>query len=349
MRAFAGHVRLLLSGFALIWVVHALSFVVFAYEPAAFYYRAWEYFDAFPYRSRAFPPVWQRHESGDLSNRHLLLYRESWPTRVTADEDGFRSVPYEAEAYPILFNGDSAVWGSGLSDRATLPYALAEQLAVPVFNGARTPLRNALLHPRVSGAQLVIDGRSERSITRRVFTPRHRGKGYEPLIRDDLGRWSAVLAVEPMRYSPVVRLASWAGRLKADLQVARGEQEFAGALVTRHRRRESDLTAAVKAIVSRWRALAASGRRYVLVPIPSKQTLLGQGDAYTRGYLRLLFAELAKHDVDFVDLLTPFERHRGAPLYRRYDSHWTPTGSLLAAAEVARYLERRGLVPKAGN
>jgi len=346
MRAFAGHARLLLSGFGLIWVLHALSFVVFAYEPAAFYYRAWEYFDAFPYRSRAFPPVWERDESGDLSNRHLLLFRESWPTRVTADQDGFRSVPYQAERYPILVNGDSAVWGSGLSDRATLPYALAEQLGVPVFNASRTPLGNALLHPRASSARLVLDGRSERSITGRVFTPRHRGNRYEPLIRDDLGRWSAVVAVDPLRYSPVVRLVHWAGRLQQDLEVARGEREFAGALVTPHQRRESDLTAAVKAIVSRHRTLAASGRRYVLIPIPSKQTLLGRGDAYTRRYLRLLFAELEKHEVEFVDLLTPYEQHDGAPLYRRYDTHWTPTGSLLAAAEVARYLERRGLVPE---
>ncbi len=54
MRTFDRYARVLLLCLGAIWLVHVASFAVFALDPAAFYYRSWEWFDEFPL---VLPPV----------------------------------------------------------------------------------------------------------------------------------------------------------------------------------------------------------------------------------------------------------------------------------------------------
>ena len=140
------YLNILFLGAGFYFLLHMISIIAFLVAPEKFYFRAWEYFTDIAYRVEGHPMEWVGEESGDLSRNNLFLYRDSWPTRVTTDAFGFRSAAHKAGPYPILLAGDSTVFGSGLSDEATLSWQLSDILGQPVFNGARAHVLDALKH-----------------------------------------------------------------------------------------------------------------------------------------------------------------------------------------------------------
>jgi hypothetical protein len=321
-------------------ILHVGSFVGFVIRPEAFYWRSWEWFEDFPYKSRQFAGRWARPEEGDISWFHLFLYKDAVDTSVTTDALGFRSTPLASRNYPVVVSGDSTIWGCGLSDEETLPYLLSEKLGLPVYNASRTDLPNALLHPDLQQVKVVVDGRTERKIEGYVFQwYGHVGSEFRPLAHGILDRWETFFEVSPERYSPVARLSKVPERLFTDLEALWNGADVPY-LYVEHQHGPADLASAVQHIVARQRWLRQRGIRYLFLPIPAKQTLYKPDvDPYTLSYLRRLYRALRARRVEVVDLLTSFEVEKERGLFQKYDTHWNTHGVRLAAEVVAEYLE----------
>lgn len=340
MRAFRLYAWMVVGTMALCCLAHAGAFVGFVLQPQAFYWRAWEWFEDFPYMSHSFQGKWDSSEEGDISWYYLFLYKDSAPTHVTSDELGFRTTPFRASKYEIAVAGDSTIWGSGLSDDETLPYLLAEKLGVPVYNASRTDLPNALLHPLLKNVRVIVDGRTERKINGYVFQwYGHVGPTFRPLAFGSLGKWRTFMNVNPQRYSPVARLSSVPKRFVYDLE-ALWNGPHVDYLYVEHQHTPADLSSAVQHVVARKRWLASRQIRYIFLPIPAKQTLYKSDvDPYTRRYLHELTRVLRMRGVEVIDILSTFEAEKQRGLYQRYDTHWNAKGVRLAAGVVAQHLK----------
>lgn len=336
---------MLLGGMLGIALLHIGSALAFLVEPQWFYYRSWEWFEDFPYRSAEVGRVWEGPEKGDLSPLHLFFLKHERYTRVSSDEHGFRSVPLHAEQYPLLIAGDSTIWGCGLFDEETVPARVAQELGIPVFNGSRTDFSNVMKHPKLSKLKVVVDGRTERKIRGRVYQGYGDvGRHFKPLARPLVPGWKAYVDVNPLRYSPIARIPLLLGRLPADINLLRSGRVNDYYSFWPHRFRRGDLESAVAHIVRREQSMRKRGIRYIFLPIPAKQTLYrAEVDAFTRGHLRRLKAALDKRGVENVDLITPFLARKEEGLFQRHDTHWNELGARIAASEVVKQLRKKPL------
>ncbi len=321
-------------------VLHGGSLAAFMYSPEIYYYRPWEYFGDLGYRVKDMPTRWHGPEYQDQTRRNFFLYQRSHVTTVTVDNDGFRSRKHMADSYPIMVSGDSTIFGSGLSDNETLPWILAKDLDMPVFNGGRTGLANALAHPAMRDTEIVIDGWTERDV-RPLYLKNavvRLQDEFRPFAPRNLTYMEAIREIPPRRYS--LPLMAWhvARRIFRDIDVLLrdGEQPYT---FLRHWLRAEDLDETVALVVQRSKTVEATGMRYVFLPVPAKQTLYAEDvDDYTRNFIPTLVARLRAEGVEAVDLATPFQEHKDEGLFFPYDTHWNGKGTALAAWVIAREL-----------
>ncbi|MFH1033954.1 MAG: hypothetical protein V1806_05550 [Pseudomonadota bacterium] len=313
-------------------------------RPQTFYWRAWEYFSDVVYRNQSVAPIWEDLEKGDRSRGFYFLYQEAHPTRVTTDQEGFRSVPIPSPAYPVVVVGDSTIFGSGLSDDETLPWLLARELGVPIFNGARTTFDNALANPRLARVRLVIEGRTEAALGGLEVREGLGDGTYTPLRQGDLG----------VLHSAPLALYFWPARLLRDIErvghdvgyLRKHRDRMEPRLFKRHRYKPADLERAVKVVQATQRLLQARGITYVFLPVPSAQTLYAADvDPFTRVFISRLTQRLRQEGIHTLDLTVPFQAHKGQGLFLNTDTHWNGKGSRLAARELATYLRGAGLTP----
>ena len=151
------------------FIIFNLSFwLMFIVKPSLFFWRAWEYYNIIN-RSQRYASHWKGNESGDLSRRFTAYYQQSWPTRVTYDEWGYRNSTPAANKFNIIAFGDSTIWGSGVSDHETLASRLSTELGQPVKNTSGGTFADALRHPQINQLKLVIHGLAEREIVKGEF------------------------------------------------------------------------------------------------------------------------------------------------------------------------------------
>lgn len=322
-------------------VLHISSLLAFLYSPQSFYYGPWEYFEDIAYRVEDAPMRWEGLEYQGQTRSNFLYYQYGHVTTVTTDEDGFRTPAVETDNYPILVYGDSTIFGAGLSDGETLPWRLAEITGLPVFNGARTSLSNALAHPALGAVEVVIDALTERNVYPRILKKRGIPKPveYRPIAAKGLTIAEAAGAIPPQRYSLPLILLKTGERLAGDYNIWRkgnGEEPY---LFQRHRMRPEELDETVALIAARAKALEKQGLRYVFLPVPAKQTLYaGDVDDYTRNFIPTLVTRLRAEGVEAVDLATPFQAHKDEDLFFHYDTHWNARGADLGARMLAEQL-----------
>ncbi|MCK6370547.1 MAG: hypothetical protein L6Q83_04315 [Gammaproteobacteria bacterium] len=327
----------------LLLAANAVSMGLFVYKPALFYFRPWEYFPEVAYRFARYEAAWDAEEKSDQTRSNIFYHQESRRTHVSVDPDGFRTNFLPSTAYRILVAGDSAVFGSGLSDDETLPWRLAERLDIPVFNGGRTSMYNALKRADVADVELILDVRTEREVRGDVFNDYGLGRDdpYTPQMTNHLPAYRLPLEVPAPRYLLTSIALRTISRAINDLRVLAtgGPKPY---LFHRHTFRPEDLRPAVEAIVRRSEEVRAQGKDYVFVAIPAKQTLYSkQVDPYTRDYLHALTAALEDRGVDTIELLDDFRDNAEMGLYHRYDSHWNGNGTSVAADAIARALRER--------
>ena len=332
-----------------LYVTLAASALCFKLNPQGFYWRAWEYYKDIVYQNEDVPAVWEGPEFGDLSRRNLLFFQKSHVTRVTTDNDGFRSTLPLTGPYRVAFLGDSTIFGSGLSDEETLPWRLAQKLEVRVFNGARQNITKILGRKDLGQVKLVIEGRTERALARALKNNNPRQLAYQPL-RKGITR---ILEYVPLQLYFFPSIADRIiGRLGNDLQdfvLFRGNMAGRDLVLEklRHVYSPADLSATMEAARLRWKSMRRLGFTYTLVPIPAAQTLYANDvNQFTRSFIPRLCRELNREGIPCVDLVTAMERHKQEGLWQYADTHWNGRATELAAEELAAFLREHGLAPR---
>jgi hypothetical protein len=321
-------------------LLNAISLAVFYFKPEIYYFRPWEYLPRVAYKFSIFEPVWDREETSDHTRSNFFYYQDPHHTYVSVDRDGFRSRFLNADSYDILVAGDSAVFGSGLSDDETLPWIMAELLGEPVFNGGGSALFNTLSRPDVRDVELVLDVRAERAIRGEVFNNyNHKaGNPYRPQMRKEGTLIRLPLIISEDRYLFTSILIRTVSRMMNDIVVllSGGEKPY---LYTWHRFTPFDLDQAVKSIIDRSDRIRALGKRYIFVGIPAKQNLYADGiEEFTKRYLWVLTDRLQEAGVETINLAEAFHENKDLGLYPRYDTHWNTVGTKIAAREIVEYL-----------
>ena len=332
------YLKIFLSIVVTFGTLHVGSLVLFIYKPEIFYHRHLEYFADIALRVKGAPLFWHGPEQGDLGRRYLFTYADSYVTTVTVDEEGFRGRRLEADSYPVLVAGDSTIYGILLSDDETLPWRLSSRLGVPVFNGGRVKLSVVLAHPAIRETKIVIDGWTERNITPSQLEAAKLDLStqYGPSGSRTLSLMDAVSEIPPRRYSLPFKMLNWSGRLFKDIKnyLRGGRQPY---LFERHKMKPEDFDETVKLIVERSKAVEASGRQYVFLPVPAKQTFYATDvDDYTRDFIPKLVARLRGSGVEAVDLSAAFDAEKSRGLYFPYDTHWNGAATEIAATVLAR-------------
>ena len=111
---------------------------LFLFNPKLFYFRSWEYFDDFVY-----PGIAKKqhlfYETGDLS-RGYIFQKYGELNIITINDLGNRIACYDkTKKKSFLLLGDSAMFGSNISDENTLPKLLCKKYPeFSFYNGSRT-------------------------------------------------------------------------------------------------------------------------------------------------------------------------------------------------------------------
>lgn len=331
---------------AILYAVMALSYLCFWLKPSAFYFRSWEYFADVVNRTKSVPPLWEGYERGDMSRKNFFFYQKQHATKVSADQDGYRSTPTMPGPYRIVFLGDSTIFGSGLSDEDTLPWRLAERLGAGVFNAARQSVNHVLGRKDLAHAKLVIEGQTERAMVENLRDGPLNPQGYLPLRQDKLG----LLDCAPLQLFFLPSIADRSlGRMGNDLQDIISRQTNKPLELERYRHvyTPGDLAIAVKAAKQRQEALSKLGLTYVLLPVPAYQTIYAANvDSFTKDFIPRLCRELANNNIPCVDLTAVMRRHNNEELWQYVDTHWNGRATELAAEELAVFLRGHGLLPE---
>jgi len=337
------YLKQLFSILGLLMLLNLISFAAFINNPESFYFRPWEYFPEVAYRFDEYEPVWDRIETSDQTRDNFFYYQDPHRTFVSVDADGYRSTRFQADHYDIVVSGDSAVFGTGLSDNETLPWRLSELMDLPVFNGGRSSLFNTLKRSELIDVGLVIDMRSEREIKGEVFNFYGLSKDmpYTPQLKNDKQLYELPLTVSDKRFLFTSIASRSVLRIINDIRVlaSGGERRYK---FRRHTFSASDLDTAVESIVKRQREMHAHGKDYVFIGIPAKQTLYhSQVDGFTRNYLNQLTERLQTAGVETINLMDAFSANKSMELFHKYDTHWNVRGTSIAATVIADYLANR--------
>jgi alginate O-acetyltransferase complex protein AlgJ len=99
----------------------------------------------------------------------------------------------------------------------------------------------------------------------------------------------------------------------------------------------------VPAILDFKTQLASVGIELLFVPVPAKAAIYPQFLTGVEPADRDFLAHLRAQGVDVLDLAVPFlaQAEKGAPLYCRQDSHWSPRGIEVAARAIAEKIAGR--------
>ena len=328
-------------------VVNGVGVIYFYYSPSDFYFRAWEYFEEVVYQFDKVNTTWRGKETSDLTRKHLFYYQDPHETLVSTDDDGFRSVPFKVDQYPVVVSGQSMIFGSGLSDSETLPWLLSKKLNMPIFNGGRSSVYNVLKKNNLRNIKLVIQCKPERVLTSSLYEGDYKMRNTEYIslrknYKKNIYTFFKYINSERYLITSIIRrtfLRAW-----NDVDIFIGKEKVNDFLFASYHLTENDLNGAVNAIIRQRNEMESKGIRYIFTAIPSKQTLYATGiDSFTMGYLKKLHNRLDKAGVENIRMYSQFDLHKDEILYRRYDTHWNVKGTKLAADIIASYLRNPNL------
>jgi len=324
--------------------VLVVSGLILVVSPDRLYFRAWEYFNEVVANSSENSGEWHGREKGGGSRAYLFRYQDAWHTDVSVDDLGFRSVPFESDAYPILVVGDSQVYGVGLSDDETLPWKLAEVLDTPVYNGGHPnrTMDEMMALPALADGALVIEMMSSNSVLPTDFEDiRIDERQFDPVRSGERLIWKSVPVQRWYWPARFFRSAKAGGQDLRSWIKTRSTPQFIGiddmyvAPIT-----ESNITGTVDTIVRRSDMLRASGYEYMFVAIPKKQLIYSDSvSEFSQSHLVLLTKMLRDRGVNTLDLSEAFLSFKDtAPLFFYTDSHWTSYATDISAELIGEYI-----------
>jgi len=329
---------------------YIISAILFFYSPNHFYFRAWEFFDEIVFHSKGKKIVWEGLEKGDGSRSFLFQYQEAWQTRVSCNEEGFRSVPYIVNSYPILILGDSHTWGSGLSDEDTIAWKISEKLKVPIFNAGRAhgQLEKIIDKSCLQKTQLIIEFTASQYINQDIYKEPFIPKSYIPLTQD-CKPWYEV--VPPKRYFLPYKLFRYCSYpVLKNILLPTQLDEYQVPWTYYDSRTMDDLEKAIINLTNRAQSLKKLGYEYVFVPVPSKHIIQAKEvNQFALDFHEKLVQGLLANGVHSINLTSLFREKRDQGLFIKTDSHWSKKGVEIASEEVIAYLKSNHLIEGLNN
>jgi hypothetical protein len=241
--------------------------------------------------------------------------------------------------------GDSHTWGSGLTDAETIPWTLAEQLKVPVFNGGRTPdtLFQVLNNPKVKNSTLIIELVAEHLVDKTLFrddfvpSPHYSGKkSYMSLF--DIHPKRYFLPLKILRYLNPFNIYNELSKKNLDNMMV-NQKRLSSLNLS-----EEDLTQAVANIQKRADRLKQMGYTYVFGIIPNRAFLLSNNKDPKTQDLQNQRSHLLNSSIHFIDLHKVFtEWANPQELYFPSDSHVNTKGAFLIGTSLANYVKEAHL------
>jgi len=296
---------------------------------------------------------------GDLGRIKGVKEMQSWSEQTfTTDRWGFRNLG-ETEKPRVVVAGDSYAAGGGLNDDETITYQMGKILGEPVYNYAgEAPF---------AMAEFLADARFKKNPPKvLVFAPVYRAvkpfplnppwnqtgwkarlgdigadvQGFKVRLERD-NYLAAVFKKVISRFSPqmVSDLSSYIEEINVD-----GEKklvislEIQGLTLTPE---ERQLRAVAYNIEEFDRRLQERGVHFIFAPLPESGTIYpeffkpsSRAKIQDPVFMDLLFQELKKRGIDYIDLRPDFSSNRSPYLYLPDDAHWNPRAVQIAAKTI---------------
>ncbi len=328
--------------FLLFYALFSLNFFIFILKPELFYWRAWEYYNEIAHRIPG-GRYWIGEEAGDMTRSFIFAGSKTRLTKVTADIEGFRSVPFVSESYPVIFNGDSNTWGSCLSDEETIPWQVASYLNTPVFNATRTDkdFSYSIKNPRFKNSKIIVELFVQANVYAHVFDAPFIPKDFEKPIKS----YRAFSDVHPKRY---MILLKWLNKLDFThlFHEIRKLLFLDSRLMVKNRAysyglSEESLNQIAEGISRRAEVLERMGFKYVFSIVPARDLQLSPIiDPNEIEQEKLLSRKLGERGIRYIDLCEVFRKDPDPKnLFFPNDTHVNPSGAKLIAHTVAAYLK----------
>jgi len=325
-----------------------LTYIVYQLHPELFFFRSYEFCNSYGCRDEA----WSGKEKGDLSRDFAFLYQNSWPTEVSFDRFGFRSVPTCSPLPQIIIWGDSYVKGAALSDSETFPWQLSKTINVPTYNGSGGWLGETLAAPHLSDVKIVIEMRVDRSTANaKLFANPLEISSFHGPIKLDADVPNGLGIANPERWHPWFKARRFIQRIWNDLQFIKSH----GGSVPEYLYEEwatsdSLIEKTIEGIQQHAAHLKSKGYEYLFILIPSKQAIYGVDDhiepqPLTLALNDIIMSRLTDLGIRTVDLKRLFQAQKSTHgLFFTTDSHWKPFGVKIAAEAIGAYLRNEGLL-----
>lgn len=336
--------------FGLYWA----CFLLLVCKPSIFYWRAWEYFDEVGWLVPG-KTKWEGYEYGNEARNYLYSFQDKWKTTVTCDEEGFRSVPIQADKYPIVVVGDSHTWGTALSDDETIPWQMAQKLSMPVFNAGRRPFTLCYLinNPRLKEAKIIVELITEHIVQKSIFNhPDMDGTRFDTkdyVIYAKEKSYCNYFKIHPKRFFLPLKLVNGLN-FKRNLKNEMKRFAFDPFLIKpsdHHSVKKSyfkdDLDEIVQRVSERSETLKNLGYIYVLGLVPTKLDYLCYHEDPLDCQTESLFAQkLSEKGVHYIDSCAVFRKHKNRRLlYFRTDCHSNEVAAEIIAELAATYLKEK--------
>ncbi len=338
-----------LSFFVGFYFLYGLSFIVLILKPEIFYWRAWEYFDDIGFRVPN-KEKWIGYEFGEDSRPYLYSYGSKWKTKVSTDHEGYRSVPYGGD-FSILVVGDSNIWGSHLSDEETIPWNLATQLGLSVFNGGRDhqKLPKLIGNPRLKKVKLIVEILGEHHLSKDMID--RNDFTYDKFETYAIEKkYNNYFKIHPKRFFLPLKVTRKCNLKKPLINEFRRKKlfdEYAVPIKIKYSTllKEEDFQQMIQNIAKRASILQSMGYKYMIAIIPKKTLLLGKY-IYEKeiDQQKRIAEELRARNVHYVDIYKVFREFENPhALYIQTDSHVNVNGAKLIAKTISDHISDQSL------
>jgi hypothetical protein len=297
---------------------------------------------------------------GDLGRIKGLKHRQFWREQVfTTDPWGFRN-PFRIEKPRVVVAGDSYAAGGGLNDDETISFQMTKLLGEPVYNYAgESPWAPAefLADKRFkqNPPAVLVYAPVFRAIKPFPLTPPWNQAGWKARagdiisdlqsfkIRLDRDNYLAELSKKLVaRFAPelISDLSSYITEINVQGKPALVLSLEIQGLTLNPEERQLALT--VRSLAEFNHLLKQRGIHLLFAPIPEPGTIYpdfykpeSRAKLKHPAFIDLLFQELDKRDIDYLDLRPCFSANRFPYLYLPDDAHWNPRAVSIAGQAIA--------------
>lgn len=326
-------------------------------------YRPWNRLRVGPFKFKPDSQVTMK-VCGDLGRIKGTKELQAWRDQTfTIDHWGFRNLG-QTEKPRVVVAGDSYTAGGGLNDHETITYQMTQLLGEPVYNYAgEAPFAMAefLDDPRFkqNPPRVLVFSPVFRAIKPFPLKPPWNQAGWLAKLGDMISTLqgfrvrlerdnylAAVFKKVVSRFSPqmVSDLSSYIEEI--DVQGERKlviSLEIQGLPLTP---RERQLQMTVNSIAAFDEQLKKRGVHFIFAPIPESGTIYpeffkekSRAKLQDPAFIDLLFQELSKRGIDYIDLRKGFLDNRFPYLYLQDDTHWNPRAVSIAAKTITDYIK----------